>query len=121
MKLTCSLPTDPVCSCCSRFSWYVACALLPLVCDLHDLVAVAQRHASRGLLGRDGALLGVVLDEGDALAAGHQTDLAEAVDAAEDVGQGVDVAVVGQVPARRGSCWAAGTRRARGRPRQPRA
>lgn len=71
--------------------------LLALVRDLDELGAVADGHAGRVLLGGDGAGLGLVLDEGDALAAGHEAHLAEALEAAEDGGERVDVVVVGQV------------------------
>lgn len=78
-----------------RSSSRPSCYSLPLVRHLDELGAVADGHAGRVLLGRDGARLGLVLDEGDALAAGHEAHLAETFEAAEDGGEGLDVVVVG--------------------------
>lgn len=71
--------------------------LLPLIRDLHCLLAALERHSCRVLLGRYGALLGFVLDEGDPLPAGHQTHLAETVEAAENLRKRIHGEVVGEV------------------------
>lgn len=70
---------------------------MSLIGDLDGLTFLAQRDAGGVLLGADGAGLGLVFDEGDALAAGHQADFLEALEAAEEGGEAVDVVLVRQV------------------------
>lgn len=72
-------------------------ALLSLVGNLHDLLAVLQSHAGRVLLGGDSTGLGVVLDESNTAATRHSTDFAEALEAGEDGSEVVLAKVVGQV------------------------
>jgi hypothetical protein len=71
--------------------------LLPLVRDLHGLLAILERHARCVLLRRDGAHLCVILDERNAAATRHHADLAKAIEAVEDAREHVLVVVVGQV------------------------
>lgn len=66
--------------------------LLSLVRNFDKLLA--KRHTRSILLGRDSTRLGLVLDKCDALAAGDQTDFAEALEAAEDACERFDVVVV---------------------------
>lgn len=66
--------------------------LLSLVRNFDKLLA--KRHTRGILLGRDSTRLGLVLDKCDALAAGDQTDFAEALEAAEDARERLDVVVV---------------------------
>lgn len=69
--------------------------LLPLVRHL-DVVR-SKRHARCVLLGRDGAMLGLVLDEGDAATPRNETHLAEALEAPKEGSERVHIVVVGQV------------------------
>lgn len=54
--------------------------LLTLVCDLDNFIP--QGHTGSILLSHDGALLGIVFHEGNALTAWDQPHLAEAIEAA---------------------------------------
>lgn len=68
---------------------------MALVRDLDILVP--ERHACRVLLCRNGALLGVILYKGNAPTARHQSDLAEALEAAKDARKALDVVLFGDV------------------------
>lgn len=70
--------------------------LLPLVCNF-DNMSVSQCHTRRVLLGRDGSLLGLVFDEGNATPSRYQPYLAEPLEARKDITNSVGIVVIGQV------------------------
>ena len=71
--------------------------LLSLVCDLHNLRAIAQRHASRILLRADSTRLSFILNESNTSSSRHQTDFSKTLKSSKDRSQSINIIFLRQV------------------------
>lgn len=69
---------------------------MALVSDTNG--TVSKRDTSSSFLSTDGAIFGLILDEGDTRATWHETDFSKAGEAAEDGCKLIDTVIVGELP-----------------------